>query len=287
MSLFQSMVLAINTSILAVLFAFSAWLYASSRAEVLEQVEASLGRTVTMTEALAGLKAKELDALAQSMAVSPMLRAAVATGDAATIRDVLATLAKKNGVLAVELKAGGKLRHGSGAAATAAFSGAAPAGEAELSVRQAADRALLDSWSAVTGVRYVLKSGPVTIHNLPAADEKLAAAAAPSAEAGPVDGETGRYYARSAALAGGRFIAVIFAERPPFWRSFEDRRNSLIVLGAALFFAGLLLSAAFARLIEKAAAGRPAADDARFQGLLDEIEAARPKAGPKAGPKAP
>lgn len=282
MSLFQSMVLAINTSILAVLFAFSAWLYASSRAEVLDQVEAGLGRSVVMTEALARLKARELDALAQSMAVSPMLRGATATGDPATIRDVLATLAKKNAVLAVELRSNGKLRHGSGAAATAAFSGSAQAGDAELSVSQAADRALLDSWSAVTGVRYVLNSGAARVHNLPSADEKLAGAAAPSGEARPMDGESGRYYARSAKLAGGRFEAVIFAERAPFWRSFERRRNSLVVLGAALFFAGLLLSALFARLIEKAAAGRPAADDARFQGLLDEIEAARGKAGHRA-----
>ena len=67
---------------------------------------------------------------------------------------------------------------------------------------------------------------------------------------------------------------MIFAERAPFWRSFERRRNSLVVLGAALFFAGLLASALFARLIERAAAP-PAADDARFQRLLDEIEAAR------------
>lgn len=275
MSLFQAMVLAINTSILAVLFAFSAWLYTSTRAEVLEHVDASLERAVVMTEALAALKAKELDALAQSIAVSPMLKAAAATGDGATIRDVLATFAKKNAVSAVELKAGGKARYGSGAASGSGLSGSAPAGDLELSVSRAPDRALLDAWSAVTGVKYALQGGGAPLHNLPEADAKLAAGAVGASGAQALDGEGGRYYARSAALAGGRLKAVIFAERSAFWKSFERRRNSLVVLGAALFFAGLLLSALFARLIEKGASGRPAEGDERFQRLLDEIEAAR------------
>lgn len=273
MNLFQAMVLAINTSILAVLFAFSAWLYTSSRAEVLTEMQASLSRAAKVTDALAALKTRELGVLAQSMAVSPMLRGAVATNDGATIRDVLETLARKNTVAAVQLYSGGKLRHGFGGGA--GFKGRAPAGEQELEVWQAPDRALLDSWTAVTGMHYALTGAKLGVDNLPREDGRLATHRPPRGEAAAVDGEKGRYYAQESPLADGDFQVVIFAERAPYWRSFEARRNSLAVLGAALFFVGLLLSALFARLIEKSAAQRPAGDVAQFQRLLDEIEAVR------------
>lgn len=245
------MVLAINTSILAVVFTFSAWLYWSTRVEVQAQVESSLARAAAMTDALAALKTRELSALAQSMAVSPMIRGAMATGDSATIRDVLDTLARKNGVAAVTLKPGGR----EGLSGRAAMEGGR-----ELWVRQAPDRELLESWSAVTGVRYALRKPEVD--DLPAAERH-------------------RYYAREVRLAGGALQATIFAERAPLWRSFEARRNSLVVLGAALFFAGLLMSALFARLIEKVSPDAAPSSGEDFQRLLDEIEAARAARGRK------
>ena len=272
MSRFQAMVLAINTSILAVIFVFSSWLYLSTKAEVLLQVDSSLARAVAMTDALATLKSRELGTLAQSMAVSPMLRGAAATGDAATIRDVLDTLARKNGVAAVELRSAGKLRYGSGKEGRG-FSGSAPAGEQQLWVWQAPDRPLLDSWSGVTGARYALAEGGV--HNLPAEDAGLSSRKVSPSKVEALEGESGLYYARAADFGGGKLQGVVFAERSPFWRSFESRRNSLIVLGAVLFFAGLLLSAVFARLFAGAAQDGTPASSAEFQGLLDEIESAR------------
>ena len=137
----------------------------------------------------------------------------------------------------------------------------------------APERELLESWTAVTGARYAL-SGSAAAHNLPKGDEALASRGL-VAGVQAVDGEKERYYALAAPLAGGALRAAVFAERAPFWRSFESRRNSLVVLGAALFFAGLLLSALFAGLIERAGGAAAPAQAAGFQRLLDEIEAAR------------
>lgn len=257
MSRFQAMVLAINTSILSVVFAFSTWLYWSMRSEVHAQVEASLVRAAVMTEALADLKSRELSALAQSMAVSPMLRGALATNDGATIADVLRTFAKKNGLTDVVLAQG---RGGRACGNDPRFPagcrwlvGRAPIDNSAVEVRQAPDEALLDAWTAVTGVRYAIAQPAVD--NLPPP-------------------ERDRYYAREAVLEGG-FKTTIFAERAPFWRSFESRRNTLVVLGAALFFAGLVLSAFFAWLIERAEPSAAGAAGPHVQRLLDEIESAR------------
>ncbi|MBI4346134.1 MAG: hypothetical protein HY553_04725 [Elusimicrobia bacterium] len=255
MSRFQAMVLAINTSILSVVFAFSAWLYWSTRSEVHAQVEASLARATVMTEALADLKSRELSALAQSMAVSPMLRGALATNDASTIDDVLRTFAAKSGLTDVAVRGRRVCRSDpTWAAGCGWLTGQAPIERGALEVRQNPDKALLDAWTAVTGVRYAVAHPAVD--NLPAA-------------------ERDRYYARESRLAKAGSKITIFAERAPFWRSFESRRNTLVVLGAALFFAGLVLSALFAWLIERAEPAAPGAAGPHIQRLLDEIESAR------------
>lgn len=264
MSRYQAMVLAINTSILSVVFAFSAWLYWSTRSEVHAQVEASLARAAVMTEALADLKSRELSALAQSMAVSPMLRGALATSDRATIDDVLLTLAKKNGLSNVVLADEAKGCGGGAGGCRWLFGRAAVGGARVVEVRQAPDKQLLESWTAVTGVRYAVAE--------PAVDNIAAA-------------ERDRYYSRDTRFGKAALSATIFAERGPFWRSFESRRNTLVVLGAALFFAGLVLSALFAWLIDRAGpstAGTAQGPD--VQRLLDEIESARRERRPAAGP---
>ncbi len=115
MKLRHALILAINTSILAVLFAFSTWLYVSSKAGVEKQVGAGLTRAAAISERLAGLREAELSSLAQSIAVSPMLRGALGTGDAETIRDVLRSLAAKNSLDVVAVVRGTKAIYSAGA----------------------------------------------------------------------------------------------------------------------------------------------------------------------------
>ena len=281
MKLRHALILAINTSILAVLFAFSAWLYVSSKAGVEKQVGAGLTRAAAISARLAELREAELSSLAQSIAVSPMLRGAMGTGDAETIRDVLRSLSAKNALDVVAIVRGPKTVYSSGLKGipTGRFLGrAALSGDGEaLVVGQAPTPALLDTWSGITDVRYALRAGDAApTHNLPAADAALAAKRAAGAADVLASGDD-RYYARELPILGGRFTLGLYAPYAPFWESFEVQRDSLVVLGGFLFFGGLILSVGFAALIDKhAPRGSGSGDNAEFvAGLVEEIEKAR------------
>jgi len=263
----HALILAINTSILIVLFAFSAWLYVASKAEVEQEVSSALDRAAAMTERLCELREKELSGLAQSIAVSPMLRGALSTGDGPTIRDVLATFGQKNGLALVSV---GRHRWGAdGPGGLLLGRTALSEGSGELTVGVAPDRALLDPWSEISGARVGLRAGKgAVVHNLPsdypAGTETLVRA-----------GDT-RFYRRGAALLDGRFQGEFFLEYAPYWSAFERRRDSLAVLGGGLFFFGLLLSVGFAELIARGAEGPGGASrPAELAALLDEIEGLR------------
>ena len=283
MKLRHALILAINTSILAVLFAFSTWLYVSSKAGVEKQVGAGLTRAAMITARLAELREAELSSLAQSIAVSPMLRGALGTGDAETIRDVLRSLAAKNALDVVAIVRGPKTIYSAGTAGIPAgrFLGRAAlagGGDGEsLVVGQTPTAALLDTWSGITGVRYALRAGaaPPT-HNLPAAGAALAAKRA-GGEADVLTSGEDRFYARELPLLGGRFTLGLYAPYAPFWENFETQRDSLVVLGGVLFFAGLILSVGFAALIDRhAPRGAGPGDNSKVvAGLIEEIEKAR------------
>lgn len=282
MRLRHALILAINTSILAVLFAFSAWLYASTRREAEAQAAAGLARSGEITEKLAELRERELSSLAQSVAASPMLRGALATGDGETIRDVLRSLAARHGLHAVAVRRAGRVLHRHPADARpleeGRFVGLASAspdgGGDELAIAQRPSPALLEAWSGITGARYALRGGPdpAPTHDLPAEDAALAAKS-PGTALSVLSSGARRWYAAERPLLGGRFSVSIFLPHAPFWESFESRRNSLVVLGAFLFFGGLLLSLAFAPLVERHASA--AGSDALVASLVEEIEKAR------------
>jgi hypothetical protein len=282
MKLRHALILAINTSILAVLFAFSTWLYVSSKSGVEKQVGAGLTRAATITARLAELREAELSSLAQSIAVSPMLRGALGTGDAETIRDVLRSLAAKNALDVVAVVRGPKTVYsaGTGGIPAGRFLGKAALGGADgesLVVGQAPTSALLDTWSGITDVRYALRAGPASpTHNLPAADAALSAKRAGGAADILTSGEN-RYYARELPLLSGRFTMELYAPYAPFWESFEAQRDSLVVLGGFLFFGGSILSVGFAALIDKHAPRASGSGDgsALVAGLIEEIEKAR------------
>jgi len=279
----HALILAINTSILAVLFAFTTWLYFSTRSEVESQVVSTMGRAAAMTEKLARLREQELTSLAKSLATSPALRGAVATKDRDTIVDVLTTIAAKNEISTAAImngsktvyvnKSGRSVRADQGAYNLRGFLGEAEVNsDYRLLIGQAPNSRLLDSWSGITDVRYAIEGSPV--HNLPPEDAALAAKA-PAADRPETVSAKNAYYARRASALSGRLPMTIFELKAPFWASFEQRRNSLVVLGGGLFFLGLLLSLLFSNLIEKHAVSASAGKDADWQRLLDEIESAR------------
>ncbi|MDO8757487.1 MAG: hypothetical protein Q7J64_05710, partial [Elusimicrobiota bacterium] len=174
MKLRQALILAINTSILAVLFVFMSWLYWSSRADVERSAEASMERAVKTTEVLAGLRERELSALARSLAASPMLRGALATSDRETIADVLASASAKNGLSSVQVIQGGKPLYGAGAGAWTAFIGEAEIDAGRiLRLTQPPVPELLDSWTGITEAFYALGSAKdgFAAKNLPAAEQ--------------------------------------------------------------------------------------------------------------------
>jgi hypothetical protein len=295
MKLRQALVLAINTSILAVLFAFSAWLYTSTRRHVQADAGKAFERGAAMTEKLASLRERELTGLAQSLAGGPMIRAAVSTEDRATIEDALRSSAKSGGVELVLLSSGGKVRFSSksaggtvDAATRGRFRGKASldaGGKSyDLWAAEKPSRQNLDAWTGITGLRYAFtepkESGDP--NNLPEEDAGLAAPgkSANGKEPGVVTG-TQKYYAIEVKLLGGRFETVLYDRYAPYWEEFEERRNSLVVLGTGLFFLGLLLSVLFAWLIDKyAPAGESGPTDrAEWKRLLSEIESARRAAG--------
>ncbi len=126
-------------------------------------------------------------------------------------------------------------------------------------------------------MRYALRAGdaPPT-NNLPAADAALADKRAAGAEDVLTSGAA-RYYTRELPLLGGRFTLGLYAPYAPFWSSFETQRDSLVVLGGFLFFAGLLLSVGFAALIDKNAlrGAGSGGNSALVADLVDEIEKTR------------
>ncbi len=281
MRLRHALVLAINTSLLVVLFVFTAWLYRASRDEVVGQVGVSLERAAAMTDRLAALREGELSGIAHTLSGSALVRGALITDDPATIADVLRTIRDNNGLAWAGVARDGVVIHASAPLGKARslreltagrLLGQTPvAGRGTLVLAQAPEPGLLSSWSQITDVAYVLRAGGgVIAHNLPSEDSGLAEGPPPAgapAAAGP-------YYVRRARLLEGRFEALLLSPREPYWSGFRKRRNSLVVLGGVLFLFGIGLSVAFAVLIERHAAARPDASPAPdWSRLLSEIEA--------------
>lgn len=281
MSLRQGLILAINTSILAVLFVFMSWLYRESRLEAQAASAAALERAAAITGELARLREKELGTLALSLSASPMLRGALATGDRATVEDVLISIREKNGLGEAAVLARGAAAYASrpdsrrgSAEALARGRLCGRGGDPSLIVCLSPDRVLLDSWSAITGARYRLTTpdGALLAANLDSAASAALAGRTLGAGLSEIDAGSSRYAAVSRPLLGG-ISAAMLVDQAPFWSAFQRRRNSLIVIGAGLFFLGLLLSIAFSELLARHAP-RGAADE-QWKRLLDEIEAAR------------
>jgi hypothetical protein len=282
MRLRQALILAINTSILAVLFVFMGWLYWTSRGDVEREAAASIARAAKITGDLAAMRERELSGLARSLASAPMLRGALGTRDRETINDVLAAAAAKNGLLAVEIRRGGAAQFGVPPRGWTALTGEADAGGGlTLRLTQAPDVELLRSWTAITGAFYAIRSaaGTPIVADLPEGEDPQALRVQPSRGSAPivVSGKSS-YCAAQAVLLGGRLTGTLFEPRDPFWKAFERRRNSLIVLGAALFFMGLLLSIGFAEAVERFSRAGGSGRSEDWQALLDEIEAQRARA---------
>lgn len=280
----HALVLAINSAILAVLFAFSSWLYWSSRREVESGVRDALARTQAMTGTLAELREVELRNLAQSLAVSPLLKGALATRDKETIQDVLASLAEKNSLDAVVVLRQGRPAYESrpGVGTPAAlekgrFLGGSPLPgdpDAELVVAAAPAAELLEAWTKITGARFAVlgEEKSERVDDLPPGREGLLSKK-PEEPYSVLSSEKDKFYARQFPLLGERFAVRIFLPFAQFWSGFETRRNSLVLLGGALFLCGLIGSSLFAAWIERHA--RPESAGGTAQGLLAEIEAVR------------
>ena len=279
-----AMVLAINSTILAVLFAFSSWLYLSSRREVERGVQDRLTRTQAMTGYLAELREVELQNLAQSLAVSPLLKGALSTRDKETIQDVLSSLAEKNSLDAVVVLRQGRpvfaSRDGLGALSELEkgrfLGGSDLPGDHEASLVAASlpSAELLRAWSKITGARFaVLAQGSSEfVEDLPAGQESLLSKK-PESPHSVISSEKDKFYAREFPLLGERFAVRIFLPYAPFWSGFESLRNSLVLLGGGLFLCGLIASSLFAAWIERYA--RPDSVGGTAQGLLAEIETVR------------
>lgn len=287
MPLRHALILAINTSLLTVLFTFTAWLYRDARANVHKTVDSSLVRAAAITGHLARLREVELSGLAMNLASSPMLQGALATADRETIEDVLSSLVSKNTLAWAGLAREDVLRHASApplqgqdlsVLGAGHFLGKAATARSgfTLILAEKPTPSLLDAWSEITAVSYAVhgpaKSDP--IHNLPPVDAALLAQR-PDPAGTSVRSAAGVYYARRATVQENRFDIDIFAPREEFWSDFKTRRNSLVVLGGILFFAGLCLSILFAGLIERHALAEGASASEDWRRLLSEIEAAR------------
>jgi hypothetical protein len=283
MKLQHSLILAINSSILAVLFVFTGWLFTTSKREVEVEVVASLDRAAAMTERLARVRERELNGIAQSQGASPMLRGAVATNDADTIADVLSGVADKNGLTVAALVDGKASVYASKPDAVkksvsqltaGMFTGRASGDEPlTLLVAQDPTTALLDVWSEISGVRYAVIGRD--FNNLPAEDQGLLGRLPTGVSPITLDSVKTKYYARRANVLDGRFNVALFVPRAPFWQRFEARRNSLVVLGSVLFFLGLLMSIGFSRFISTEAAADAPRAGAEWSRLVADIDSIR------------
>lgn len=288
------MILAINTAILVVLFAFAAWLYQSSESEVERQVVSSMERVSAMTARLARLRERELSTRAQSITVSPLLRSAVVTRDAETIEDVLASFAKKNSFASAVLIQDAKVVYANNPQHREAraddvlkgmFRGRALLGRAggglTLVLGESPSPSLLDEWSEITLVRYGFRAPPsaLAIHNIMAGDATIRSKENLPERPIVVSSPQNTFYARTTQILDGRFVLGIYDRYEPYWAGFQAQRNSLVVLGTSLFFVGLLMSFGFAYLIERYALSDASQErsSSEWKEMLEEIEQVREK----------
>ncbi|MEE8074659.1 MAG: hypothetical protein V3T60_03430 [Candidatus Binatia bacterium] len=288
------MILAINTAILVVLFAFAAWLYQSSESEVERQVVSSMERVSAMTARLARLRERELSTRAQSFTVSPLLRSAVITRDAETIEDVLASFARKNSLASAVLVQDAKVVYANNPQHREAraddvlkgmFRGRALLGRTggglTLVLGERPSPSLLDEWSEITLVRYGFRSPPsaLAINNIMAGDATIRSKENLPERPIVVSSPQNTFYARTTQILDGRFVLGIYDRYEPYWAGFQAQRNSLVVLGTSLFFVGLLMSFGFAYLIERYALSdaSQARSSSEWKEMLEEIEQVREK----------
>lgn len=276
--------LIISTSILLIILFFSLWLYQSSKTTVEENVLSAMIRTKRITKNLVHIKRKELDILAESITISPLLKGSLATGHEKTIVDVMDSLKSKHDIDNILILKNKRLVFSDSSISEdktikELVSGKI-IGKSQITIARQLQytvlvikeltKEILNDWSLITQGQYVAvgSSGDLLAQNTKTI---MTPEILPTSSDGQRKFDGIEYYFHTLSLFKNTLKLVIMKEKSLFWIEFTKNRNSLVVLGVILFFVGVVISIIFSKLFERYIDSHQRVEMSLSDSLLEEI----------------
>ncbi|MCO4793821.1 MAG: hypothetical protein KC493_08920 [Bacteriovoracaceae bacterium] len=286
----QIIVMIMTSCLLLFILSFMIWLYTASKKENRQTVKNNVTKIQTMLNGLSHLKVKELDALALSIANGPIVQGALSSKHEATITDVLDSIRKKNKLKFVLVLRKRSLLYKSvddqfSDAGLKQIASGNFIGKSKLPKRSADNLTLLvgrsltkvdlDFWTEITGATFQIyrddDKNMISNHSGSTMKEVATDSLLMTSD--------NEYYKSNKGLLKNTLKIDFYISSKKYRENFKRRRNELIILGASLFFLGLILSLILSevlfRYLNKNISNNQNEGD--FQYLINEIEELKKK----------
>jgi hypothetical protein len=268
-----------------------AWLYFRSRDDVEQMVSKSFTQSKLLAQELVVLKKRELDALAQGLVNSPLLKSALATNDRKTIIDVLSSNRQKNQLDFIGLVHGKELVYADSLESDAGLKAQVATrwvGKAGLDMADKDNWGLLIAknissedlifWERLLGAKMLfLRSDGSNIISSENLNLNFSAGEISDIRAKVFSiTRNDEYYMACYPLLGDTIDACPLINKKSFWLQFTRLKNKLLILGAGLGLLGLilgpLLALIFSRQLDLYLQNRAQQSGQYAQDILKQIE---------------
>lgn len=289
----QILILATSSIIALAVLSICIWLYYSMKSEVESKVSQELDRSISLVTELTNLKRRELKQTANSLVEGPLLKGALASVHTETIEDVLKDITTINNLSFVAVIDGKTIlysnfedefrdenikeltqKHIIGVAKL-------DGDNKRLIIGLKINHEFMITWEKISKSSIIVSDGagkPIVFD--PVLPEIPSLKIGDDLQHIAINDE--EYYSKSKGFLNNTVYFHVLNPKKIFWVEFKKKRNSLIFLGVALFFLGILLSILTAYII------RPLIDNSSIDnpndivdiaGLIQEIEEVKSKLG--------
>ncbi len=255
----QILILSSSTIIAIAVISICIWLYYSMRNEVEKKVNNNIESSTVLIKQLIQLKKKELTSLANSISEGPLFKSAMVSVHNETIEDVLNDLAKINNLNFIAVIEGKFIKYSNfkdvargekiNSITSAHFLGVKNINgkKMRMVIGEKISSKLISTWEEMTKSHIITTDKSYKILLSPLSHKEMSM---PNQESlSQITIKNTPYYMKAISLFKNSYHIHVLKTKSHFWNDFYKKRNSLIFLGVALFFFGIILSTLTANLI--------------------------------------
>ncbi len=238
-SSFQLLTLANSTIVLVIILSYNIWLYNSSKNDVEFFVEQDLAQKESLTLELINQKRSEIDKIANIIIDTAVIKSAIRTNHLPTIIDTVKSIKAQYSVAFAAILKGKQI--------------IASSHDVEIIQELTRGRIIgltkyidegvqysfviglditnddLYGWKKITRADYILKSNGLVMSTIPT-------------KSVVIENIKTKFYDKKLSLFNDSIEISILTEKATFWKPFNRKRNTLVILGGVFFILGIILS---------------------------------------------